>query len=77
MRSLAKLDPSRVEKLPDALALAFYAFMALAFVTALAGAPGLAVLLLVIGAGGHVVRAALEDLATQRGVARRGSRLSS
>lgn len=66
MPSIPKVDLTRLEKLPDALALAFYAFTFLAFLLALTGSPGLAILLLVIGAGGHVVRAALEDLAAQR-----------
>jgi hypothetical protein len=63
---LPQIDLTKLEKLPDALGRVFYAFMLLAVVMALSGAPGLGFALLVFGAAGHVVRAGLEDFAAQR-----------
>jgi len=64
---IRQIDLTKLEKLPDALTLVFYAFMFFALVATLAGAPGFGFLLLIIGAAGHVVRAGLEDFAAQRG----------
>jgi len=64
---IRQIDLTKLEKLPDALTLVFYAFMFFALVATLVGAPGIGFLLLIIGAAGHVVRAGLEDFAAQRG----------
>lgn len=66
---IRQIDLTKLEKLPDALTLVFYAFMFFALVATLAGAPGIGFLLLIIGAAGHVVRAGLEDFAAQGGAA--------
>lgn len=66
---IRQIDLTKLEKLPDALTLVFYAFMFFALVATLAGAPGFGFLLLIIGAAGHVVRAGLEDFAAQGGKA--------
>jgi hypothetical protein len=62
------LDPRRLEKLAESLAIAFYVFMFLAFVTAVLGSPGSGFFLLIIGACAHVVRAALQEFIADRQV---------
>jgi hypothetical protein len=56
------LDPQRLAKLAESLAIGFYALMGLAFLTAVLGSPGTGLLLLILGACAHVARVMLEDL---------------
>lgn len=56
------LDPIRLQKLAESLAIAFYVLMGLAFLTAVLGSPGTGLLLLILGACAHVVRVWFEDL---------------
>ena len=65
------LDPRRLAKLAESLAIAFYVLMVLAFLSAVLGSPGTGLLLLLIGAGAHVGRVWLEDLG-RRGAGGRG-----
>jgi hypothetical protein len=55
------LDPQRLTKLAESLAIAFYALMGLAFLTAVLGSPGTGLLLLILGACAHVARVWLDD----------------
>lgn len=52
----------RLEQLREPLFVFFYAFVFTALVAAVCGAPGSALLLLVLGACAHVVRVGLEEL---------------
>jgi hypothetical protein len=56
------LDPQRLTKLAESLAIAFYVLMGLAFLAAVFGSPGTGLLLLILGACAHVARVWLEDL---------------
>jgi hypothetical protein len=63
---MQSLDPDRLSRLAESLAIAFYVLMFLAFVTAVFGSPGTGLLLLILGACAHVARVWLEDLSDQR-----------
>lgn len=56
------IDLERLERLAEALTPIFYFVMFLALVTALVGSTGVAFVLLLLGSGAHVVRAALEEV---------------
>lgn len=56
------LDPQRLGKLAESLAIAFYTLMFLAFVATVFGSPGTGLLLLILGACAHVLRVWFEDL---------------
>ncbi len=59
---MQQLDPLRLKKLAESLAIAFYVLMGLAFLTAVLGSPGTGLLLLILGACAHLVRVWFEDL---------------
>lgn len=65
------LDRHQLERIADALGLAFYLLMLLAFFTAVTSSAGLAFLLLVLGAAAHVGRLSLEGLLARYGGATR------
>ena len=56
------LDPKRLAKLAESLAITFYVLMFLAFLAAVLGSPGTGLLLLILGACAHVARVWIEDL---------------
>lgn len=56
------LDPRRLAKLAESLAIAFYVLMGLAFLATVFGSPGTGLLLLILGSCAHVLRVWFEDL---------------
>jgi len=56
-----RIDFKRLERLDEPLGRLFYASMFFALLMAIAGSPGFAFLLLVVGAGAHVVRASARE----------------
>ncbi len=68
------LDPRRLAKLAESLAIAFYVLMALAFLAAVLGSPGSGLLLLIFGACAHVARVWLEDFSGSPASPRSGVR---
>jgi hypothetical protein len=63
---MAGVDPERLPKLAEALAVLFYVLMFLAFVCALAGSAGSGFLLLVLGACAHVGRVGFEGAVNEQ-----------
>lgn len=59
---MGAIDPQRLTKLAESLAIAFYALMGLALLATLLGSPGTGLLLLILGACAHVARVWFEDL---------------
>lgn len=57
---MADIDPERLPRLAEALAVLFYVLMFLALVCALAGSAGSGLILLVLGACAHVCRVGFE-----------------
>jgi hypothetical protein len=57
------LDPRSLARFVDGLGVVFYVAMAAALLTAVAGSPGWATLMLILGAAALVVRTALESMA--------------
>jgi hypothetical protein len=64
------LDPLRLAKLAESLAIAFYVLMGLAFLATVFGSPGTGFLLLILGACAHVARVWSEDLGRAQTVRR-------
>jgi hypothetical protein len=64
------LDPRRLAKLAESLAIVFYVLMGLAFLTAVLGSPGTGLLLLILGSCAHVARVWFEDLGHGQAVGR-------
>ncbi len=59
-RAMRVNDLDKLERMTEPLARLFYALMAVALLVALFGSPGSALLLLLLGAGAHVVRFSIE-----------------
>lgn len=58
------IDPDRLNRFAELLALAFYGLMLIALATILSGALGFGFLFLLLGSAAHVLRVGLEELAT-------------
>jgi hypothetical protein len=70
------LDPHRLARLAESLAIGFYVLMGLAFLATVFGSPGTGLLLLILGACAHIVRVWLEDIgrAKRDGMRQRAAR---
>jgi hypothetical protein len=66
------MDPDRLERFTEPLALLFYALMAVALLAALVGSTGSALVLLLLGAAAHVVRFSIELFVEERSTHRLG-----
>lgn len=67
------IDPNRLENFVDELAPLFYVLMLVSLLAILVGSTGSGALLLILGAGVHIVRGAYEELAVRE--RRRAARL--